>query len=306
MQKNNRPPLEHWRYFVCCVEMGSFQKVAETFQTDASYVSKSVKDLEIFVGEALLKRNRPQLTLTWVGREYYEKIKPLLDQSNSLFKSKKAASLNKFRIAVPATLSKLFIRWISEFEAQNSSVIPEVDFYDKKVKPVLGDFDYIVTLGTLPNARVYATALGLVQRIMVTASPNKERLLLITEPEMLNDYSLVSEKNSLVVQTQNLSMTLKMKLAFQVNDIVTVVDSVLLENAIAIGMPRWAVSEALNNGSLYQVLPEWSCSPETVWLLRNEKAKKNSEVEKFITYLQTSWVNTPGLLLSYDVRKNAQ
>lgn len=306
MQKNNRPPLEHWRYFVCCVEMGSFQKVADTFQTDASYVSKSVKDLEIFVGEALLKRNRPQLTLTWVGREYYEKIKPLLDQSNSLFKSKKVDSLNKFRIAVPATLSKLFMRWISEFEANNASVIPEVVFYDKKVKPVLGDFDYIVTLGNFPNARVYATALGLVQRIMVTASSNKKRLQDVTEPEMLNDHSLVSEKNSLVVQTDNLSMTLKMKLSFQVNDIVTVADSALLENAIAIGMPRWAVSEALNKKSLYQVLPEWSCSPETVWLLRNEKAKKNMEVEKFITYLQNAWVNTPGLLPSYDIRKNLQ
>ncbi|HIU84638.1 MAG TPA: LysR family transcriptional regulator [Candidatus Aphodousia gallistercoris] len=294
-KKTVKPLLLHWRFFICCVELGSFQRVAQFFKTDASYVSKSIRDLEIYVGEPLLKRTRPMLSLTWIGREYYSKMKAFLSHLDVYFEKKPDPNQkDRIKIAVPSTLSKLFIRWVSAFEALYPSITADVIQYDKQMVPPVRNFDFFVALDTLPNDRVYATALGAMPRIIVTGPRYGEAARDITVPSMLNQYSLIAERNTIVMHTQHMTITLKMKLRLKVNDIISTLDSALLDKGIAVGVPLWTVAEAIQAGRLIRVLKDWSCNSEMVWLLRRE-ALKNEQAERFISHLQQYWDQTPGL-----------
>lgn len=66
--------------FDACVRFMNFTQAGNTVGLTQSAVSRQVLDLEQFLNVALFERSGRHLTLTASGREYWEKIAPLLDE----------------------------------------------------------------------------------------------------------------------------------------------------------------------------------------------------------------------------------
>lgn len=76
-----RPPPHHWLFvFKVIVESGSITEASERLNLTQSAVSQQIKSLEEYLGRQLVVRGKKGVTLTEVGKHYYNVIKVSLDK----------------------------------------------------------------------------------------------------------------------------------------------------------------------------------------------------------------------------------
>ncbi|MDE0787025.1 MAG: LysR family transcriptional regulator, partial [Porticoccaceae bacterium] len=76
--------LENMQVFVRIVEAGSITKAAEQLNLAKSAVSKRLGDLETRLGSKLINRTTRTSSLTDAGNQYYQRVKLLIGEVDSL------------------------------------------------------------------------------------------------------------------------------------------------------------------------------------------------------------------------------
>ena len=71
--------LKALSYFVETVEKGSFSAAANHYYVPASSISRRIADLEAELGAQLLVRSTRSISLTEVGKQYYQQAQHILE-----------------------------------------------------------------------------------------------------------------------------------------------------------------------------------------------------------------------------------
>ncbi|CAN5325354.1 LysR family transcriptional regulator [soil metagenome] len=98
--------------FIAVAEAGGFSAAARTTGDSQSGVSKSISALEKRLGVMLFNRSTRRVTLTDVGRKYYDRTKPLLDEMQDADSELSGSTLSvsgAIRIAASATFGRLHV-----------------------------------------------------------------------------------------------------------------------------------------------------------------------------------------------------
>jgi DNA-binding transcriptional LysR family regulator len=98
--------------FIMVVEAGGFSAAARRLSDSQSGMSKSVSALEKRLGVLLFNRNTRSVSLTDQGRQYYERIRPLLeemDEADGELTSSTLEVSGLVRIAAPSTFGRLHV-----------------------------------------------------------------------------------------------------------------------------------------------------------------------------------------------------
>lgn len=112
-------------YFLKVVEKGSFSAAARSLYLSQAALSLQVKQLEEEVGITLLDRSgyRPQLTPA--GKEYYRKVKELINDYNQFMHQLTLANRQTIKVAFTGiNENQQLIKLIEDFQHQN----PQVEF----------------------------------------------------------------------------------------------------------------------------------------------------------------------------------
>ena len=100
--KNNR--LQQLRGFYNVVKFKSFTKAAEKMGLVQSAISLQIKHLQDDLGVKLLETKDGKITLTEKGEKFYEKVFPIVEQTDNLFKefwgSMEKESANELKLAM--------------------------------------------------------------------------------------------------------------------------------------------------------------------------------------------------------------
>lgn len=158
--------------FVAVIETGSFAKAALKRRTSAGQASKLVSRLEGDLGAQLLKRTTRALWPTEIGKAYYERVKPLLEDFAALDASVRCvsgAATGRLRISVPHSFGALQSVLI-EFARAFPDIELEVNFSDRIVSLVDEGFDLAIRIGVPDNSSLIARRLC-DMRIIVVAAP---------------------------------------------------------------------------------------------------------------------------------------
>ncbi len=118
------PPLRATQCFEAVVRLNSFSKAAEALHITQSAVSHQVRQLEAYLGEALLARQGKRWNLTPTGQRYYEAISPALHglaQAASVIREGEGGPL---RLAL---YSSLAVKWLIPRLAQLRHSHPEIE-----------------------------------------------------------------------------------------------------------------------------------------------------------------------------------
>jgi len=160
--------------FVRVGESGSFSEAARRLRTSKSAVSRQVSALEAALGARLLHRTTRSLTLTEVGRGYFERAARVLadlaeaDQSVTQLQ---AAPRGKLRVNAPMSFGFLHLApAIPDFLAQFAEVEIDMVMNDRYVDLVDEGFDVAVRIGNLVDSSLVARRLAPIRRV-VCASP---------------------------------------------------------------------------------------------------------------------------------------
>ena len=161
--------------FVQVVESGSFTAAAERLDISKSVVSKYVTRLEDYLGARLLNRTTRRLSLTEVGRVFYDRSrKGLADIEDAQLEVSRlqAEPRGTLRINVPMSFGILHVApALPEFQRQYPDLTVDMNLDDRKVDVIEEGFDVSVRISELPDSSLVARRIAPCRHAVV-ASPS--------------------------------------------------------------------------------------------------------------------------------------
>ncbi len=161
--------------FIAVMETGSFTAAAARMGTSSGQASKLVSRLESTLGVRLLNRTTRAVSATEVGRAYFDRLRPLLDEFDNLdtlVRDSSSAPRGRLHLSVPMTFGSLELApALNAFAKQYSGIELVVNFSDRVVNLVDEGFDMAIRVGRPEDSSMVARKLCDV-RIVVVAAPD--------------------------------------------------------------------------------------------------------------------------------------
>ncbi len=185
--------------FVRVAESGSFSKAAARLKSSKSAISRQVSALEAELGARLLHRTTRALTLTEVGRGYFEQAARILAdlaEANASVGQLQAAPRGRLRVSAPMSFGFLHLApAVPDFLDRYPEVELEMIMNDRVVDLIDEGFDMAVRIGKLEDSSLVARRLA-PSRIAVCAAPAYlERRGVPTSPDQLKAHECLCYSN---------------------------------------------------------------------------------------------------------------
>lgn len=162
------------REFAAVVETGSFTRAAATLTVSTSFVSRQVRKLEERLGARLLHRTTRSVTLTELGRTYYDGAREILDQLMRL--ESDMADLQQHpkglvRVTAAGLYAEEFVApAIAQFNTRYPDVQVELNTSMHVVDIVEQGYDLAVRMSALDDSSLVARKVR-DRRVIVAGSP---------------------------------------------------------------------------------------------------------------------------------------
>ncbi|MCX5543380.1 LysR family transcriptional regulator [Paraburkholderia sp. CNPSo 3076] len=273
------PLLPDLATFARVVDAGNFSVAARQLGSTPSTVSRQMQRLERALGTRLLERSTRSLRLTESGAEVYRHCTDMVEAAAS---AAQAASRltgrphGRVGISAPISFAQSVIHpLISGFLRAYEEVAVQLIFTDRDVDPVRDNVDIVIRPTPTPPPGLAARRLGTLQW-MPCASPAYLRAHgTPTHPKDLARHDCLylgetPDDNRWTFRRGAQTHAVEVKGRYIANDVGARRDAALADWGIA-SLPEFAAADALRDGLLVRVLPEWSLEPRAysgpVWML---------------------------------------
>jgi DNA-binding transcriptional LysR family regulator len=149
--------------FARVVEAGSFTKAAVELGVTTSSVSRALRRLEEDLGVRLLQRTTRRLSLTAVGRAYFDQVRgalALMQEASAAATEMGEEPRGVVRVTVPPSLVSQLITMIAEFQQHYPKIRVELSVAQRVVDLVEEGFDLAVRVGPLRDSSLVARRVG--------------------------------------------------------------------------------------------------------------------------------------------------
>lgn len=284
------------RVFTMVVDAGNFSEVGRQLSVAPSSISRQINDLEEVLGTRLFQRSTRRLSLTEAGELYFDyatRIINEVDEAKLAISQLDGSPTGILRLNVPGSLSRRHIvPLLIEFQKTYPAVEVVLMASDQVVDMIENRIDLTVRIGALSDSSLVARKIGAGKRILCT---NKEYLKTYGEPKHPQD---LEQHNCLTFRSNpghNLwrfkdnkgkSIEVRATGSLFANDGDSLVAAAAQGHGI-IYVPEWLVSCELKEGSLEEILTDWSAVPSKVplYALYPKQRYLAPKVRAFIDYL---------------------
>ena len=253
------------RTFVRVVQTGNFSAAAREQNSSQANVSKRVSGLESLLGVKLLTRSSRELSLTEMGREYYEKCLAILaelDEADAAVRSETASPKGTLKIAAPIALARLVLApLIKSFIEQYPEINIDMAASDTQVDLIAQGIDIAIRAKNLEDSSLVARHLFDNPMLLVASPDYLEQRGMPAVPEDLKHhncivYSLLSSMNIWRFFKEDKEFSVPVKGNFQSSNGDTNLEVALTGLGI-VQLPIWMVDEHLTSGRLTQILTDY-------------------------------------------------
>ncbi|MFG6110780.1 LysR family transcriptional regulator [Stenotrophomonas nematodicola] len=285
--------LEAMRVFVAVVERNGFSAAAQALDMSTAGVTRQIAALEKRLSTRLLNRTTRRVSPTSTGAAYYAQCVQLLAQFDALEASIGAQALEPsgvLRVNAPvsygiARLGPL----LAGYRALYPQVTLEVSLSDRLVDMVEEGYDVAIRITRQPNPALIARKLA-DTRITLCAAP--AYLDLHGRPQRPEDlaaheclgYSYWGGGDGWPLRGPGGEVTVAVHGGLRANN-----GDVLREAALAgmgiILQPDFLVGDALAEGRLERLLPDWDVAPIGIFAVYTSRSHLAPKVRSFIDYL---------------------
>ena len=165
--------IQSIKVFIRVVDLGSFSKAASEMGIGQSAVTKQVAQLEAKLGSRLLHRSTHGVSVTEIGRIYYEKCKLIahhVDEAESVAALMQSQLQGVLRISSSVAFGRrVLVPLVVKFMKQHPKVQLEITFEDRYVDLVAQGVDLAVRMGRLADSSLGARYLGVNPWVIVAA-----------------------------------------------------------------------------------------------------------------------------------------
>ena len=259
--------LTRLHYFNCVVETGSISKASRIFDVQPSSISRQLSALEKELGVLLLNRTSRNIGLTEAGQIYYQYSRSIasdLDEANRAVNDLQQKPTGNLKVSMTVGFAECCILpLIPAFTAQYPEIKLSLEMTGRVVDLVEENVDIAIRTGRLRDSTLIA--LKLVDNdFLLCASPDYlANNGLPDSPFNLMDFDCIRYEYS-GWRNWYLMCEKPTKLAIQSHLTIRSINGqkqLILNHAGFALMPKWAVKDELENGSLVQILEQHVFSP---------------------------------------------
>lgn len=187
------------RMFIAVMETGSFAGAALRLGASSGQASKLISRLETDLGVRLLNRTTRSVSPTEAGQAYYERLRPLVDELDTLDRDIRNISQSprgRLRLAAPLTFGLLELAPVlNAFAVAYPEIELDVSFSDRAVDLLDEGFDMAVRVGRPDDSSLTIRKLCAVRIVVVGAPAYAERHGLPQMPEDLASHACIIDTN---------------------------------------------------------------------------------------------------------------
>ena len=163
------------RAFIAVAECLSFSRAAESLGVSPSALSQMVRSLEESVGMRLLHRTTRNVSLTEVGENLFQRVRPAaLELGNAVNQVRHSGEspagtvrIHSFRSAAQKHIDPI----LADFTVRYPDVVLDITLDDEVIDIVAGGFDVALRIGEVIERDMVAVRLGLELRQIAVATP---------------------------------------------------------------------------------------------------------------------------------------
>lgn len=297
------------KVFAAVVTDGSFTTAADRLGTDKARVSRIISRMEEKLGARLLTRSTRRLSVTEVGRDYFERAMCILNAAEAA----EAAVAQQSR--EPKGLLKLTAgsefgtmvvdNWIATFLRLAPKVTVEAEYTNRLVDIIHEGFDVAIRVGALEDSGLSARKLGEVTYGLYAAPGYLTRAPELSSVGDLKRHNLIMKTTrgranwTLGNGVNTEKVTASPRCA--VNSTLAAKNLALAELGIT-HLPRFMAEPFVAAGTLSCVLPGWSEAPAPVHAVFASSRYMDPKVRNFVDLCVSAFKNagesesTPALL----------
>jgi LysR family transcriptional regulator for bpeEF and oprC len=256
--------------FVKVVQTGSFTRAAEALSTQKAHVSRVVSQLERELGVRLLERTTRALSLTEIGREFFERAVGILasvDEAQRTVQRAQGEPRGTLKLTCGVEFGMIAVsRWISTYLERHPQVQVDCDFTGRLVDLVHEGFDLAIRLGTLADSTLAARRLGELRYGLFAAPAYLQRRGSPAHPRELPDHALLafaggSHPAAWTLSHGAASERIVLQPRLKASNVFVVRDAAVAGLGLA-QLPWIVAADACAAGQLVPVLRDWQ--PPTV------------------------------------------
>ncbi|WP_413728247.1 LysR family transcriptional regulator [Sodalis sp. RH19] len=285
--------IEAMRVFIAVAEHSGFSAAADAMDLSSVSVTRQIVALEKRLNTRLLNRTTRRVSLTSAGAAYYQRVVQLvaeLDDIEAEVSSHTLVPAGLLRVNAPVGFGvECLGAVLAGYNAQYPQVKLDLSLSDRMVDMVEEGFDVSIRITNQPAPNLIARKLT-DSRVLLCASP--EYLARAGTPLIPADlagheclaYSYVLGGENWSLHGPSGKVIVRVDGALRANN------GYLLREAALAGMgivrePEFVVGEALAEGRLVQVLPDWSPPPVGVYAVYTSRNHLAPKVRSFIDWL---------------------
>ena len=292
----NLPDLEGLAIFAKVVDMRSFAGAAAELNLSKATVSKAVSRLEARLGTRLFNRTSRRLALTDAGRQLSARAAHILAEAEAAEDDARAQSSTPrglVRLAVPMSFGVLHVApLIAEFLAIYPEVTIELHLSDAIVDLIGDGYDAAIRIGALPNSSLVARRLCDMQRYLVGSPAYLKKHGRPNHPLQLADHAClgytyaIGAGNLALHHQDGKSASVRPSGPLRVNNGDAMMPALIAGIGLGV-LPEFIVRDALADGRLQRLLPEWTLASGAVYWVTPPGGPRPKRVDMLRDFLMS-------------------
>lgn len=289
----NRDILEGLIVFVRVVEKGSFTLAANLLGHSTSYISKEVSRLENRLGVRLLNRSTRKISLTDVGKTYYEYCRQIVvdaEEAERSISSQHGVPRGVLKISAPVSIGHIHLAPVlPQFLETYPEVQMDVEFNDRKVDIVAEGFDVVIRVGNLKDTNLINRKIMQSRGVTVVSPEYLQRNRVPAHPLDLTQHDCISYAYK---QTSRWEYTSPNGEPIGVTITPRVIsNNAELELSMALAgmgitaMPAFCCEKEINEGTLVPILEKFECIDLGVYAVYPHRRHLSAKVRVFVDFL---------------------
>ncbi|UGY13275.1 LysR family transcriptional regulator [Bradyrhizobium septentrionale] len=281
--------------FVRVIETGSFSGAARQLRIGQPAVSKSIAQLEEFLGVKLLTRSTRGLTPTEAGLGYLERARRALEEAAEAELAARGAGAGlkgRLRICAAVTFARIhLIPMLPKFLAQNPELELEVVLDDRQIDLVQEGIDVALRIGKMTDSTLTARRIARCKRLVLGTPAYFKRAGTPSTPSELNRHQAIvylREGSVWSFRRDSTELAVTVQSRLRVTAAEGVRAAVLADVGIAVAS-EWMFSPELRSGAVRAVLPEWSLPALDLWAVLPGGRAATAKARTFVTFFERAF-----------------
>lgn len=298
--------LEKMGTYVRVIESGSFSAAAKQLRISAAAVSRQIATLESALRVSLIARSTRRMTVTPVGRRYYEQCLRILREVDDAQAIGRGATLEGLlAVSAPMTFGLACVApHMHALMLKHAGLRIDLRLEDRVIDLALEGMDVAVRVGGAPSesSDVIARPLGRFARVIVASPEYLRRKGEPKTPEALAKHAALTYPTGVMSELWALAndqreARVRLHVVFRSNALHALRELAISGAGVAL-LPQWLVDRELDQRTLRQVLPDWRIEAPTVYAIHRTLQRGAPRVRAFIDHLRDAYENQPSLGIS--------